>query len=185
MSGDSGSGLRVYVWAMGALALVAGGGLLYHASAARQIEEQLPRDRRLATEAMAPLASAVESLASRRVDPEKQKQSKDRTEFQQFFENMAGQAAIDAASIAISRPDTQGGTARRVVDGKTIENAYAETRYTINIRRANRRQIAAFLFNVENWRPYLRTRRITLSRDEKSEEDWWKGEIVIAYRDPT
>ncbi|MCI0341546.1 MAG: hypothetical protein L0216_10440, partial [Planctomycetales bacterium] len=42
MSSDSASGLRVYVWAMGALALVAGGGLIYHASGARQIEEQLP-----------------------------------------------------------------------------------------------------------------------------------------------
>lgn len=172
---EHGSGLRLYVWAMGALALVAAVWLTVEWRQLAAAEDVATRDRALAQGDFADLANTVETLAGQSVDPQLQEQSGDKTNFQQFLEKAATESRIPAAAIAIDRAQEQRNTQAR----------YVETSYNVRITKATRRQIADFCYRVEYYRPYLRIRHLKLTREPKSTGDEWKNTIVrVAYREP-
>jgi len=172
---EHGSGLRLYVWAMGALALVAAVWLTVEWRQLAALEDVASRDREMAEGAFASLANTVETLAGQTVDPQLQAESGDKTNFQQFLERAATESRIPAAAIAIERPmETRNNTAR-----------YVEISYNVRITKATRRQIADFCYRVEYYRPYLKIRYVKLTREPKATADDWKNTVVrVAYREP-
>lgn len=172
---EQGSGLRLYVWAMGALALVAAVWLTVEWRQLAALEAVAEGDRKTAQTTFADLANQVESRAGQTIDPQLQAESGDKSNFQQFLERAAVESRIPAGAIIIERAREDRNNAAR----------YVETSYVVRITKAARRQIADFCYRVEYYRGYLKVRHVKLTREPKTTGDDWKNTVVkVAYREP-
>jgi hypothetical protein len=172
---DHGSGLRLYVWAMGLLAAVAGAWLFMVWGDLSDLERIASDDRRSAQTELADLAARVESLASETIDPEREAQSGDKTNFQQWLEKCAREATIPAGGVTIFQ--------RR--EDKNTRGRFTEISYNVKIDHASRLQIADFCYRLEYYRDYLKVRYIKLAREAKTTGEDWKNTIIrVAYREP-
>ena len=170
---ERGAGLRLYVWAMGLLALVTAGFGVHTLRQLRAIEAAIPRDQKLLVAGFAEAASNLQAAVANAGELQKAKADQ-KADFGQFFEEMAEKARIPKGDLTIGRP----------VQLKHEREGYVEVKHTITIARANRNQVAAFCYNVEAVRDYLQVRRIDLRRDVKGDDDWEKPTIDVVYREP-
>lgn len=172
---DRGSGLRLYVWAMGALALatVVMAGLEW--SKLDKARDKAVRDHKDATGRLAAAAAELDDVSSRAVDPERAEQSSKKTNFNNFFEAKATEARIPAAMLRISR--------RTETPLRSI--GQIEYGWTLTVERATRQQIAYLCHHIEYYRAFLRIRGINMKRARKTTDDTWeKVQIKVSYREP-
>jgi hypothetical protein len=172
---DRGSGLRLYVWAMGVLALVAAVWVVGEWRDLATLEQVAARDRATAQGEFATLANGVETLAGEKVDPQREAQSGDKSNFQQFLEGAARESRIPASALVIDRQQVQRNATAR----------YVETSFNVRIGKATRQQVADFCYRIEYYRSYLKIRHVKLTREPKATGDDWKNTVVrVAYREP-
>jgi len=172
---DQGSGLRLYVWAMGLLAAVAGAWLFVVWTDLSDLERIAADDRLTAQTDLADLSARVETLASETIDPEREAESGDKSNFQQFLEKAARESGIGAGAVTIFQ--------RR--EDKNTRGKFVEISYNVKIDKASRLQIADFCYRVEYYRDYLKVRYVKLAREAKTTGEDWKNTIIrVAYREP-
>lgn len=172
---DRGSGLRLYVWAMGALAIATAvmAGLEW-----RKLDEAryiAGKDRTDASSRLAVAATELDDVSSRAVDLDREVGASNKSGFNEFFEEKASEARIAPALLRISR--------RTETPLRSI--GQIEYAWTLTVERATRQQIAYLCHHIEYYRPFLSVRGINMKRARKTTDDTWeKVQIKVAYRDP-
>ena len=139
---DRGSGLRLYVWAMGALALVAAVWVAWTWSELAQLQSVAASDRKTVQGRFAKLAAQVETLASQTLDPKLEEERREKGNFQQFLERAAMRSQIPSSAVTIFQRREE-----RVPRGN-----FLEITYRVKISRASRHSIADFCYRVEYYR---------------------------------
>ena len=91
-----------------------------------------------------------------------------------FFQNRyrASEVGIREEQVTINRKKEQ----------PNKREQYTEISWTLDIAGLNRRQAGLFLWGVEEKSAKARTIEMTMRRDEKKGEDFWKGTFKIGYR---
>jgi hypothetical protein len=91
-----------------------------------------------------------------------------------FFQNRyrASEVGIREEQVTINRKKEQ----------PNKKEQYTEISWTLDINGLNRRQAGLFLWGVEEKSAKARTIEMTMRRDEKKKEDFWKGTFKIGYR---
>jgi len=171
---DRGSGLRLYVWAMGALAVATLVMAVLESRKLNDMRDKAGRDRKDATSRLEEWANKLDEAASRAPDPAL-KDRKKKTGLNNFFEEKATEAHIPPAMLKISR--------RTETPLRSI--GQIEYGWTLTVERASRQQIAYFCHHIEYYRAFLRIRGINMKRGRKTTDDTWeKVQIKVAYREP-
>ncbi|MBI4569927.1 MAG: hypothetical protein HY719_16160 [Planctomycetes bacterium] len=60
--------------------------------------------------------------------------------------------------------------------------AYIDNGVTYSIPEASRSSLAKFLYDIENTYPFLRTRTLNMTRQDKSGQEAWRVDVQIVYR---